>query len=414
MASRRALPVDSSASASLHLGAAAFPRYTPSMSSRSRPRKLLFAASVWLLFALVCEGGVRVRERVKYGTFSRAGTQLYEHTQDGRVELKPGTDTSGTELKVHVGLLGFRGPEVVVPKPAGTTRVVCIGGSTTFDILAKSDEAAWPARLQAKLRAKHPRLEVVNAGVAGYTIDSYFAEPLWKKIESVAPDVIVGYFATNEVSKEARRRFDAPKLSCESCGFEVEKDAARDPKTCSRCGGELLDTSGGPSAAGRALKAITDWSLFAFKVHLLVDSRKKPPEREGTHDLPDEAARTFERKLDELARRIRALKAKPALASFALRWSADQPREKRRELAAGAFSIYPGLSLDGIDRAFRAYNDAIARVARAEGAVLLPVNEELSGTPELFGDFVHFSAEGSERMADVVARGLEGAGVLGL
>ena len=56
--------------------------------------------------------------------------------------------------------------DVEVPKPEGTYRVVCEGGSTTFDLLAPDDAATWPARLGAFLK---PRADVVNAGFPGWT-----------------------------------------------------------------------------------------------------------------------------------------------------------------------------------------------------------------------------------------------------
>jgi hypothetical protein len=194
---------------------------------------------------------------------------------------------------------------------------------------------------------------------------------------NLQPDLFVNYFATNEISRDARTRFAVAS------------------------GGE------GPSAASKALKALTDWSLFLYKVRLAFDAMNPPPESEGTHALPDEATLGFETKLSELVDREKALGAKVALATFALRWRADQPVETKRKLARGCYSIYPGLSLDGIDRAFVAYNDAIARVALQKGCVVVPVAPALSGNESLFGDFVHFSSEGSQRMAQVVAQALD-------
>jgi lysophospholipase L1-like esterase len=350
------------------------------LSSR---KKLAFALVAFALVALVLEGGIRVREKILYGTFARAGTTIYAPSQDKATghTLRAGVEISGTRMQLRTNKRGFRGHDIAIPKPKGTVRVVCIGGSTTFDILAKSDDETWPARLEKKLRAKDPSFEVVNAGVAGNTIDSFLAAETWQSIQEVEPDVVIAYFATNEISHEAQVRFQV-KQSEES-----------------RVGSKALET-------------ITDWSLFAYKVWLFVDTWKKPPEREGIHDLPDEASRSFEEKLHELVLRTRALGAKPVLLSFALRWRADQPLEKRRELAAGAFSIFPGLSLEGIERAFHGYNDAIARVAAKDGCPLVPVAETLSGDPTLFGDFVHFSPDGSERMSELVAAHLDRAGLL--
>src|SRR5437867_3747247 len=49
---------------------------------------------------------------------------------------------------------GLRYPrEIAVPKPSGTYRIFCVGGSTT-ECTYLDDEAAWPARVEQALRAQ--------------------------------------------------------------------------------------------------------------------------------------------------------------------------------------------------------------------------------------------------------------------
>ena len=74
--------------------------------------------------------------------------------------------TGGQAMSIHINRHGFRGRDVEVPKPAGVLRMVCIGGSTTFDGL--TDDHTYPALLEAKLRAMldTDRIEVVNAGIS--------------------------------------------------------------------------------------------------------------------------------------------------------------------------------------------------------------------------------------------------------
>ena len=71
---------------------------------------------------------------------------------------------------------GFRGPEIELQKPLGTVRIACLGSSTTFDDTATTDGHTYPAHLERFLRehyVKHggrpARIEVINAGVPGYT-----------------------------------------------------------------------------------------------------------------------------------------------------------------------------------------------------------------------------------------------------
>lgn len=348
---------------------------------RSLKKKLAFAAVPWLLL-LAAEGAVRVRERVLYGSFVRAGTNFYSPGKTAPLPNK-GVDVAGSRMQVHINALGFRGPEIAVPKPAGTFRVVCLGGSTTFDVLATSDEAAWPGRLEKILRAKHPRVEVVNAGLGGYATDHSLMPEYWSNVEKVEPDVVVVYHATNDIAQSAQRLNVA----------HVSSAAAPTP----------------PSLATRALKGLTDWSLLAYKVWLAIDTLLPPPEKEGKGtSLPQGEIDRFERNMREIVRRSKAKGAKVALATFALRWRADQPLETQRKLAEGAFNIYPGLSLEGINDAFRRENAVIVRLAKEEDCILIPAADALSGEPSYYlENIMHFAPPGSQRMAEVVADSLE-------
>lgn len=348
---------------------------------RSRRTKLILGTAVWVSILLLGEAGVRVRERILYGTFARAGTTIYE-AKDGVLVLKPGTRVAGTSFGSTANSLRFRGPEVVIPKPRGTFRIVCIGGSTTYDTLARSDDEAWPARLEKLLRARHPNVEVVNAGTPSHSLRHSIGPVVWPNIEKVEPDLIFSYHAANEVTDVARSTF-APRQK-----YERREEWS-------------------------AVRLLTDWSLLAYKVWLLADAVTKPEEKEGSGTLPESGPAEFEAALAELVARARARGARLALGTFALRWRADQPPEAKKTLAQGAANVFPGLSLAGIEGAFARYNALIEKAARASGAVLVPIAAELGGHEEYFGDVMHHSAEGSKKMAEVVARALEESKLLG-
>lgn len=67
--------------------------------------------------------------------------------------------------------LGFRGRDFTAAKPAGTIRVICVGGSTTIGSNAGNDSFTYPFILEELLRQAFPganKIEVINAGVFGY------------------------------------------------------------------------------------------------------------------------------------------------------------------------------------------------------------------------------------------------------
>lgn len=67
--------------------------------------------------------------------------------------------------------LGFRGPEITVPKPEGVFRIVVLGGSVTYGEGVGDWRQADPAQLEQVLREEYgySNVEVINAGVGGYT-----------------------------------------------------------------------------------------------------------------------------------------------------------------------------------------------------------------------------------------------------
>jgi hypothetical protein len=78
--------------------------------------------------------------------------------------MRPGFSDSAVKLNSF----GLRTPEVAIPKPDGTIRILLLGDSFTFGFKA-AEEDVFARRLEARLRARgYSTLEVVNAGVVSY------------------------------------------------------------------------------------------------------------------------------------------------------------------------------------------------------------------------------------------------------
>lgn len=98
---------------------------------------------------------------------------------------------------------GYRGPEVVIPKPDGVFRIVALGASTTYGFGVEPDET-YPAQLQAALRDDYgyENVEVVNGGVMGYTSWETLGNLAFRALE-LQPDLVIFYEATNDVEVRA-------------------------------------------------------------------------------------------------------------------------------------------------------------------------------------------------------------------
>lgn len=120
-------------------------------------------------------------------------------------ELRPGY----TSPAVHTNSFGLRSPEVAVPKPAGTIRILLLGDSFTFGFRAADDEV-FARRLEAKLRealAPVP-VEVVNAGVVSYCP---LLEYLQYKhhLHALEPDLVILNFDMSDVQDHLAYSRDA-------------------------------------------------------------------------------------------------------------------------------------------------------------------------------------------------------------
>lgn len=115
-----------------------------------------------------------------------------------------------------VNAKGLRGPDRPYEKPGGIARVLVLGDSFTEAYMV-ADELTVAARLEAKLRSRSCRVEVVNGGTSGYSTDQ---EYLFYREEGrkYAPDVVVLFAYHNDLPYLTEERYfglNKPRLSFE-------------------------------------------------------------------------------------------------------------------------------------------------------------------------------------------------------
>ena len=251
---------------------------------------------------------------------------------------------------------GYRGEALTVPKPAGRTRIVCLGGSTTYGYRV-ADGDTWPVRLQELLRAARPDLdlEVVNAGVESYTTAESLTNLAFHVLD-LEPDVIVVHHNANDVRPRRYRGFDA--------GYTHYRKVWNGSTEGYRAlGGEL----GG---------------INSFIQHL-------PPDPPGDA-LENEAAAgtdTYRRNLVSIVALARGHGIDVVFTSM--------PYDPA--LAAQD----PGLG-EGMDE----HNSLLRRLAPELGVPLVDLVTPFVGHPELFVDAIHLNPEGSLAKARPLAEEL--------
>jgi len=84
-------------------------------------------------------------------------------------QLRPllGSLRDSDRVGLRTNAFGLRGPEILIPKPAGTFRVICLGDETTI-ARHLAEEETYCERLRVHLQERTQlRVEVINAGLPG-------------------------------------------------------------------------------------------------------------------------------------------------------------------------------------------------------------------------------------------------------
>jgi lysophospholipase L1-like esterase len=348
---------------------------------RSTLRLVLVNAGILVLLLAVLEAAVRVRAVLKYG-FAGGVEDILAVDDATGLRVPVAGRTLGP---IAINSLGFRGPGIPREKPPGTIRVAFLGGSTTFCAEVSGNEAAWPHLVWQRLQAEFPgaSFDYVNAGVPGYGLDAILRN-LRERVAPLAPDVIVIYEATNDLSGNSF------VLAREQGVIGQRPDKER--------------------------SWLSRYSLLVYLVEVNLNVAQnqeaaKTATRKLALDLPRLEA-PFRAELGELVAAAQAVAPVVAVATFATQFRPGQP--EAQQLAAAGTSLYymPYMSMEGLLAGFAAYNGVIREVARERGALLVEAADAVPGDAAHFRDAVHFTDRGSAAMARAVGDALVAAPAL--
>jgi hypothetical protein len=259
---------------------------------------------------------------------------------------------------------GFRDVEISVPKPGGVYRIVCIGGSTTLE--GPRNDLTYPKMLQQLLRAhfQTDAIEVVNCGVDGGTIRGQgdkFADCL-----ALNPDLVVHYNFVN----------DTHDIIDNVLKSTVIRTALRRGIMGTLCESQFL-----------ARRCRRLWSAVM----------------PGQSDYRDEIDRFLMPSLRELCERTKQSGARFALASFAYP-DIHNIHPMERAWFHNHFWFNQAIQIQFEDYALAAdaFNDAARSFCGREGALYVPVAEEIKGGLDTFTDHCHMHVVGIRHKAQIM------------
>jgi lysophospholipase L1-like esterase len=187
-------------------------------------KKAAFSLLLLVIIALVAEAGFRIAYKITGQ--DPDSMRLFHHDPGMKVEgryisnpflpfaLRPNSDyeivwkpPSWPELEghmetrtwhIHQNKWGFRGPDVSLEKPPGTLRVLCLGGSTTYD--TNSDGETWEDDLQSRLADAYPgqKIEVLNFGMNAASMPFHVTQFALTGVH-FRPDLVIVYAGHNDL-----------------------------------------------------------------------------------------------------------------------------------------------------------------------------------------------------------------------
>lgn len=289
-----------------------------------------------------------------------------------------------------VNSLGFIStPELTVAKPAGTIRIVFLGGSSTAGVgHTLRDDQTWPWQAHAELQQQFPeqRIEFINAAAGAYTSFESYGR-LWSRLRFFQPDVIVVYHGWNEMYY-----FD-------------QVDSIEQWKTL-RGGGWTLDRTGQPVGVYEPLPidAIARLSQLLTRARLHLTH----PKSGGEVGTPDQALESdFDPRALEIWRtNLRLLRETAAICNAQL--IVGKQATLITAETSPADQARCGYHFHGFDHA--AHVRAFSRIYEVIDEEIPPESivdfTHLSGQPEHFHDHIHPTPAGADAIAKAVTKKL--------
>ena len=282
-----------------------------------------------------------------------------------------------------INALGFRGPAISAPKPSGALRIICLGDSRTFGIWMDKGgfryDNDYPALLEQSLRGRAgtERVDVINAGVIGYTSSQGLAQ-LQTQVLPLHPDIVTVAFGFNDhnlewnaslAAREPRNPFarEAFYLASHAYWFQLGK-AAYDAVTGRGVWGEV------PPLTERRV----DPEAYRYNLRRLAEVGSG----QGVHIL-------------FVSQALRPIEMGDSAQAFP-----GAPPDR-----AGLYTLLGVKDLEELHRLDRGYQQLLYKVAEEEG---VPVADAASAFAErgeiLFGqyDLVHCNPAGARVIAETI------------
>ncbi len=276
--------------------------------------------------------------------------------------------------KWKLNALGYRGPDV----HSDTQKIICIGASETFG-MGETAGMEYPRQLERVInsRQRDVHFEVVNVAYAGQSLRT-FSHHIDKIVDTLSPRIAIVYPTfLGYISEAPTGQPDPVDWVQEQPGFH------------SRIVDKMLSS----------IDRMPQWAEnMRSRYHLWRAVRKV---KVMWDTIPESHVDQFRSDLRAVLDQLQQRHVRPVLVTHATFFGQSVKPEARYMLTAWR-RYGPWLADDGWLDVERRMNAVVRQEARERHLTLVEASDVLSG-PENFTDWVHFTNQGANKMANLIA-----------
>ena len=293
--------------------------------------------------------------------------------------------------------LGFRGPNPP-PDLERYLSIISIGGSTT-QCFFLSDDKTWTARLGQKLEPSFKPLWINNAGLDGHSTYGHLVL-LEDHVRQVHPKVVVFLIGANDVARDPGVEWDAENVKG-SISFHSPTAFLKSLSPYS----EVASMIANLYRSANAYKQGLFHQKIDFKQQGYLDDVKTGDEQAYLNEVANPRfLQGFEDRVRRLITISRSSGIEPVLVTQPL--LAGSGIDDVTGLDMGRIRIGPGHSGKMWWSALERYNDVTRHLGQENKVTVVDLAHNLPKTSRYFYDFIHFTNEGAEAVATIIARDL--------
>ncbi len=307
------------------------------------------------------------------------------------VYRNPGSTKLDAQITCTRNILGFRGSNPPKDFDEHLT-MVAVGGSAT-DCRFLSDGKTWPDRLGGRLAEKFEKVWLNNAGMDGQSTLGHIIL-LKQVLLELHPDYLIFLVGVNDVGRSDLNRRD------------VRFIGARTPMGRMVDASELLSTARvvlrSRQARERQLDHVFDLDLTKLEARQFAEDEV---ERRLEHARGQKAVFAYRGRLNQIISMARDVGIEPILVTQPTLLGEGIDPTTGVELGPLEYGVITSSQMGKI---IEIYNDVTRSLARAHGTLVIDLARELPKDSAYYYDWIHYTNEGAEKIADILSHELEG------